>query len=81
VTDIATIAPHGGFTVHANSNTRGPNNEIAVYVICACGRGYSWEGKVPGGELVVWLANHGPDTPLDEEARRVKAAGAEEPAP
>ncbi len=49
-------------------------------MICECGRGYSWERKMPGRELLVWLANHGPDIPLDEEERCVKAATSEEPA-
>ncbi len=74
------IAPHGDFTIHVSDSTRGPNNELAVYVICECGRGYSWERKMPGRELLVWLANHGPDIPLDEEERCVKAATSEEPA-
>lgn len=72
---LADLAPHGGFAVHASDDTRGPNNELAVYVICACGRGYSWERKIPDAELVTWLSNHGPDIPLDEEEWRVKAAG------
>jgi len=68
------ITPHGDFTLHANNTTRGPNNEIAIYVICACGRGYSWERSVPGNQLLAWLANHGPDVAAEEERRRVEEA-------
>lgn len=71
---LAALAPHGGFTIHADDRSRGPNNEIAVFVICACGRGYSWERRIPDAELVAWLSNHGPDIPPDEEERRVRAA-------
>lgn len=76
---LAQLAPHGGFSIHVNEHNRGPNNELAVYVICECGRGYSWERKIPDVELVAWLSNHGPDIPLDEEERRVAAAGGREP--
>lgn len=72
---LAGLAPHGGFNIHVSDNTRSPNNELAVYVICNCGRGYSWELKIPAAELVAWLSNHGPDIPAAEEERRVKAAG------
>lgn len=78
---LAELAPHGGFNIHVSDNTRGPNNELAVHVICACGRGYSWERKIPAAELIAWLLNHGPDIPLEEEERRVKAAGGREAAP
>lgn len=66
--------PHGDFTVHTSDDTRTPDNEPAVYVICACGRGYSWARRIPAAQLAAWLANHGPDIPADEEERRVKEA-------
>lgn len=72
---LAQLAPHGGFTIHACEGMYGDHGGLAVYVICECGRGYSWEQKIPGAELVAWLSNHGPDIPPEEEERRVKAAG------
>ena len=72
MTNITAIAPHGDFTIHANDTTRGPNGNIAVYIICACGRGYSWERTAPGNQLLAWLTNHGPDIPAEEERRRVE---------
>jgi hypothetical protein len=70
------FAPHGGFTIHAPLDALSFNDEPAAYVICACGRGYSWERRIPGPELLVWLSNHGPDIPPEEEVRRVRAANA-----
>lgn len=71
---LAEVAPHGGFTIHAQEGGYGSHGGLAVYVICECGRGYSWERQIPSAELAVWLANHGPEIPLDEEERLVKAA-------
>lgn len=71
---VAFRAPHGDFTIHVNDDTRTPGNEPAAYVICACGRGYSWARRIPAAQLAAWLANHGPDITVEEEERRVKAA-------
>jgi hypothetical protein len=55
--------PCGDVVLRSNDTTRGPNNELVIYAVCRCGRGYAWPGAtVTQEQFDAWCDNHDVDT-------------------
>lgn len=51
--------PHGSYKLHCNEYTTDVKNGPTFYVICECGRGFSWGRECTSMELAAWMADHG----------------------
>jgi hypothetical protein len=50
--------PHGAFALHSREGTVGPDSKQALYVVCSCGRGYSFGHYADSERLLAWLVDH-----------------------
>lgn len=64
MTDAFTLqSPHGPFAMHTREGVIGPDGQPALYVICACGRGYAFGHYADSERLATWLLDHNADIP------------------
>lgn len=54
---------HGAFALHNRDGVVGPDGQPALYVVCSCGRGYSFGHYADSERLLAWLRDHDAEIP------------------